>query len=75
MKKIKQKAINSGSYLEVKLGYKYKVGQRGRGRNFDSGVNRESLASRKPGDFIVQYCSNLFIFILLLFPITDSNTL
>jgi len=28
----------------VKLGYKYRVGKRGRGREMDSGVNRESLA-------------------------------
>jgi len=32
MKKNKIKAINSGSYLEVKLGYKNKVGKRGRKR-------------------------------------------
>jgi len=46
----------------VKPGYKYRVGKRGREKDLDSGVNRESLASQKPGDFIVivHICSSLF---------------
>jgi len=39
----------------VKLGYKYRVGKRERRRDLDSGVNRKTPASPKPGDFIVQY--------------------
>ena len=53
--------------------YKYRVGKSRRGRELDSGVNRESLASGKPGEktLLLLY----FIFISLLFSITDSNTL
>ena len=36
----------------MKLSYKYRVRKRGRGRDLDSGVNRESLASRKSGERI-----------------------
>jgi len=58
----------------VKLScYKYRVGKRGRERELDSGVNRESLASWKPEEKILLLF--YFIFVPLLFSITDSNTL
>jgi len=52
----------------VKLGcYKYRVRKRGRGRELDSEVNREILASRKPRDkiLLMLYCSILFKFVHL----------
>jgi len=53
----------------VKLVYKYKVGKRGRGRELDSGVNRESLASRKREEIILLmlYCLIWFKFVHLYF--------
>ena len=36
----------------MKLGYKYRVRKRGRGRDLDSGVNRDSLAYGKPRERI-----------------------
>jgi len=56
----------------VKLScYKYRVGKRGRGRELDNEVNRESLTSRKPGEKIL--LPLYFIFVPLLFSITDSK--
>ena len=53
--------------------YKHRVGKRGTKRELDTGLNWESLASRKSGEKILLLL--YFIFVPLLFSITNSNTL